>query len=146
MCPLIQVTGDRVKERRATRGLAAAARMQGQLRQAVKHLERVLEVRATRGCLLVLLSTAESPCACLSAGDELACCPAIQPSLYRCLAAAHPCAALLHHPPQISRDIREHVGDADAYGTIAGVAWAWGKRWSPLRGAWLLHCTCGSRR
>jgi hypothetical protein len=63
---LAKVTGDRVKERRATRGLAAAARMQGQLRQAVKHLERVLE---------------------------------------------------------ISRDIREHVGDADAYGTIAGAPW-----------------------
>ncbi|PRW56470.1 FLU chloroplast alternative spliced version l-FLP [Chlorella sorokiniana] len=61
---LAKVTGDRVKERRATRGLAAAARMQGQLRQAVKHLERVLE---------------------------------------------------------ISRDIREHVGDADAYGTIADI-------------------------
>lgn len=48
--PINQVTGDRVKERRATRGLAAAARMQGQLRQAVKHLERVLEVRTPCCC------------------------------------------------------------------------------------------------
>ncbi|KAL4427907.1 hypothetical protein ABPG75_001996 [Micractinium tetrahymenae] len=61
---LAKVTGDRVKERRATRGLAASARMQGQLRQAVKHLERVLE---------------------------------------------------------ISREIRDFVGDADAYGTIADI-------------------------
>ena len=56
-----------------------------------------------------------------------------KPSPYRRPAAAHPCVALLHHPPQISRDIREHVGDADAYGTIAGVAWA-GKRCMPLVG------------
>ncbi|EFN58329.1 hypothetical protein CHLNCDRAFT_9763, partial [Chlorella variabilis] len=61
---LAKSTGDRVKERRATRGLAACARMQGQLRQAVKHLERVLE---------------------------------------------------------ISREIRDFVGDADAYGTIADI-------------------------
>lgn len=33
-----------VQERRATRGLAAAARLQGQYRNAIKHLERVLEI------------------------------------------------------------------------------------------------------
>ena len=60
---MFQATKDRVKERRATRGLAACARKQGQLRQAVKHLEHVL---------------------------------------------------------YISREIRDFVGDADAYGTIAG--------------------------
>lgn len=31
--------------------------------------------------------------------------------------------ALATLSPQISRDIREHVGDADAYGTIAGASW-----------------------
>ncbi|PSC69769.1 FLUORESCENT IN BLUE chloroplastic [Micractinium conductrix] len=61
---LAKAMGDRVKERRATRGLAACARMQGQLRQAVKHLERVLD---------------------------------------------------------ISREIRDFVGDADAFGTIADI-------------------------
>lgn len=46
-----QVTGDRVKERRATRGLAASARMQGQLRQ----------VRGTRSfCPSALCSIASS--------------------------------------------------------------------------------------
>ncbi len=33
-----------VQERRAMRGLAAAARLQGQYRSAIKHLERVLEI------------------------------------------------------------------------------------------------------
>lgn len=56
--------GDKVRERRAVRGLAASSRMQGQFSQAIKHLERVLE---------------------------------------------------------ISSEIRDHVGDADAYGTIADV-------------------------
>eukprot|EP01025_Chloroclados_australasicus_P036030 TRINITY_DN3665_c0_g1_i1.p1 TRINITY_DN3665_c0_g1~~TRINITY_DN3665_c0_g1_i1.p1 ORF type:complete len:328 (+),score=48.03 TRINITY_DN3665_c0_g1_i1:115-1098(+) len=36
--------GDKIFERRAVRGLAAAAKMQGQLRSAVKHLERVLQL------------------------------------------------------------------------------------------------------
>eukprot|EP00887_Chlorella_sp_A99_P002577 scaffold6.g2577.t1 len=53
-----------VRERRAMRGLAACARLQGQYRQAIKHLERVLE---------------------------------------------------------ISNEIGDHVGDADAYGTIADI-------------------------
>ncbi|WIA15256.1 hypothetical protein OEZ85_001928 [Tetradesmus obliquus] len=53
---------NKVQERRATRGLAAAARLQGQYRNAIKHLERVLE---------------------------------------------------------ISQQMREYTGDADAYGTIA---------------------------
>lgn len=53
---------DKVQERRAMRGLAAAARLQGQYRAAIKHLERVLD---------------------------------------------------------ISREMREFTGDADAYGTIA---------------------------
>ena len=35
---------DRVQERRAVRGLAAASRLQGQYRAAIKHLERVLEI------------------------------------------------------------------------------------------------------
>ena len=69
---LLQVTGDRVKERRATRGLAAAARMQGQLRQAVKHLERVLEVRSMGGCF--------------EAGWLAACLPAL-PACLPCLLA-----------------------------------------------------------
>lgn len=56
--------GDKVRERRAVRGLAASSRMQGQYTQAIKHLERVLE---------------------------------------------------------ISSEIGDHVGDADAYGTIADV-------------------------
>jgi len=55
---------DRIQERRAVRGLAAAARLQGQYRTAIRHLEQVLE---------------------------------------------------------ISRDIDDHIGDADAYGTIADV-------------------------
>jgi tetratricopeptide (TPR) repeat protein len=40
---------DRVRERRATRGLAAAARMVGQGRAAIRHLERVLEISAELG-------------------------------------------------------------------------------------------------
>lgn len=33
-----------VMERRAMRGLAAAARLQGQFKTSIKHLERVLEI------------------------------------------------------------------------------------------------------
>jgi len=33
-----------VQERRAMRGLAASARIQGQYKTAIKHLERVLEI------------------------------------------------------------------------------------------------------
>ena len=33
-----------VQERRAMRGLAASARIQGQYKSAIKHLERVLEI------------------------------------------------------------------------------------------------------
>lgn len=59
---LSKALGDKVQERRAMRGLAASARLQGQYRSAIKHLERVLE---------------------------------------------------------ISKEMREFTGDADAYGTIA---------------------------
>lgn len=59
---LSKALGDKVQQRRAFRGLAAAARLQGQYRSAIKHLERVLEV---------------------------------------------------------SREMNEFTGDADAYGTIA---------------------------
>lgn len=59
---LAKSLGDRVRERRAVRGLAAASRLSGQSRQAIKYLERVLE---------------------------------------------------------ISDEVGDHVGDADAYGTIA---------------------------
>lgn len=38
-----------VQERRATRGLAAAARLQGQFRPAIKYLERVLEISREMG-------------------------------------------------------------------------------------------------
>jgi len=41
---LSKALADRVMERRAMRGLAAAARLQGQFRSAIKHLERVLEI------------------------------------------------------------------------------------------------------
>lgn len=34
----------KVQERRATRGLAAAARLQGQYKTAIGHLERVLQI------------------------------------------------------------------------------------------------------
>jgi tetratricopeptide (TPR) repeat protein len=61
---LAKAMGDRVRERRAVRGLAAAARMTGQGRAAIRHLERVLE---------------------------------------------------------ISRELDDFVGDADAYGTIADI-------------------------
>jgi tetratricopeptide (TPR) repeat protein len=40
---------DRVQERRAMRGLAAAARLQGQHRAAIRHLERVLEISQAMG-------------------------------------------------------------------------------------------------
>ncbi|GFR50693.1 hypothetical protein Agub_g12946 [Astrephomene gubernaculifera] len=59
---LSKALGDKIQERRAQRGLAAACRLTHQYRQAVKHLERVLE---------------------------------------------------------ISREIGEYTGDADAYGTMA---------------------------
>jgi hypothetical protein len=36
--------GVQVQERRAMRGLAASARLQGQYKSAIKHLERVLEI------------------------------------------------------------------------------------------------------
>jgi hypothetical protein len=42
-CPL------QVQERRATRGLAAAARLQGQFRPAIKYLERVLDISREMG-------------------------------------------------------------------------------------------------
>lgn len=61
---LAKFLGNKVQERRAVRGLAAAARLQGQHAAAVKHLERVL---------------------------------------------------------QISDEMQDHVGDADAYGTIADI-------------------------
>jgi tetratricopeptide (TPR) repeat protein len=41
--------GDKVRERRAVRGLAATSRMQGQFSQAIKHLERVLEISSEIG-------------------------------------------------------------------------------------------------
>jgi len=59
---LSKALGDKVQERRAMRGLAASARLQGQYKSAIKHLERVLE---------------------------------------------------------ISKEMQEYTGDADAYGTIA---------------------------
>lgn len=46
---LARVLGDPVKERRAVRGLAAACRQTGQLRQAIAHLERVLDISRTIG-------------------------------------------------------------------------------------------------
>ena len=60
---LAKSLGDRIKERRAVRGLAASSRMSNQSKVAIMHLQRVLD---------------------------------------------------------ISREINDHVGDADAYGTIAG--------------------------
>lgn len=41
---LSKAAGDKVLERRAVRGLAAASRLQGQYRTAIKHLERVLVI------------------------------------------------------------------------------------------------------
>lgn len=61
---LAKAMSDKVRERRAVRGLAAASRLTGQGRAAIKHLERVLE---------------------------------------------------------ISKDLDDYVGDADAYGTIADI-------------------------
>lgn len=46
---LAKALGDKVRERRAVRGLAATSRMQGQSRQAIKYLERVLEISAETG-------------------------------------------------------------------------------------------------
>lgn len=46
---LPQAVGDKVQERRAYRGLAAASRLQGQYPAAIKHLNDVLEIsRAMR--------------------------------------------------------------------------------------------------
>lgn len=61
---LAKATGDKIRERRAVRGLAAANRILGRFVQSIEYLERVLE---------------------------------------------------------ISREIGDHVGDADAYGTIADI-------------------------
>lgn len=61
---LARYTGDQVQQRRAVRGLAAAARLQGQYKAAVHHLENVLK---------------------------------------------------------LSSHMNDHVGDADAYGTIADI-------------------------
>ncbi len=41
--------GDKMRERRAERGLAAASRMQKQYRKALNHLERVLEISSEMG-------------------------------------------------------------------------------------------------
>lgn len=46
---LSKAQADRVQERRAMRGLAAAARIQSQFRAAIKHLERVLEISNGEG-------------------------------------------------------------------------------------------------
>ena len=59
---LARYTGDKVQQRRAVRGLAAAARLQGQHKSAIEHLKQVLK---------------------------------------------------------LSKQMDDHVGDADAYGTIA---------------------------
>ena len=61
---LARYTGDQVQQRRAVRGLAAAARLQGQYKAAVHHPENVLK---------------------------------------------------------LSSQMDDHVGDADAYGTIADI-------------------------
>jgi pentatricopeptide repeat protein len=46
---LSRALGDGVQQRRAVRGLAAAARLQGQYRAAIGHLERVLELSREMG-------------------------------------------------------------------------------------------------
>lgn len=46
---LAKSMGDKVRERRAVRGLAAACRLAGQKRQAIKYLERVLEISGETG-------------------------------------------------------------------------------------------------
>ena len=46
---LSRALGDGVQQRRAVRGLAAAARLQGQHRAAIGHLERVLELSREMG-------------------------------------------------------------------------------------------------
>jgi tetratricopeptide (TPR) repeat protein len=46
---LAKSMGDKVRERRAVRGLAAASRLSNQNRQAIKHLERVLEISKETG-------------------------------------------------------------------------------------------------
>jgi tetratricopeptide (TPR) repeat protein len=46
---LAKSMGDKVRERRAVRGLAAASRLANQNRQAIKYLERVLEISTETG-------------------------------------------------------------------------------------------------
>ncbi|KAG7672640.1 putative Protein FLUORESCENT IN BLUE LIGHT, chloroplastic [Nannochloris sp. 'desiccata'] len=46
---LAKSMGDKVRERRAVRGLAAASRLSNQNRQAIKYLERVLEISSETG-------------------------------------------------------------------------------------------------
>lgn len=46
---LAKSMGDKVRERRAVRGLAAASRLSNQNRQAIKYLERVLEISGETG-------------------------------------------------------------------------------------------------
>ena len=46
---LSRADGDKTRERRAERGLAAASRMQKQYRKALNHLERVLEISGEMG-------------------------------------------------------------------------------------------------
>jgi tetratricopeptide (TPR) repeat protein len=46
---LAKSMGDKVRERRAVRGLAAASRLANQNRQAIKYLERVLEISGETG-------------------------------------------------------------------------------------------------
>ena len=46
---LSRAEGDKTRERRAERGLAAASRLQKQYRKALNHLERVLEISSEMG-------------------------------------------------------------------------------------------------
>ena len=46
---LSKALGDKVQERRATRGLAAATRLLGQYRTAIEYLTRVLEISQQAG-------------------------------------------------------------------------------------------------
>jgi hypothetical protein len=96
----LQATGDKVKERRATRGLAACARMQGQLRQASA-------AWWSADCLVARL-TVVLPTAHWHGRLSL--------QIKRKLQAVKHLERVL----EISREIRDFVGDADAYGTIAG--------------------------
>lgn len=64
-----------VQERRATRGLAAAARLQGQFRPAIKYLERVLDISREMGEYTgestPVQHTLLTPCCCISAHSPL---------------------------------------------------------------------------